>query len=260
MRLLAARYGRKATRSAHDEDTGLIRRVTVCAVVEIFASVTSRAIGAGVRPDLRHAPDRGLLHSRRVGDDQQHIADRQLEVGSFEPQLASCPRQASVAPSTAAGSRSIRRALRLLRSSRKSAAARPDPGHSAPWCRSARVSGLAACSRRAGGLLHGEGKMGARGQAGRELIAEQARLFEDREALGRRAQIGFVGDALLIKRQHVARHRPGVEQRDGEIVVVARSQLAQHRPPPIGQARQQTLSEARIGADPIGDGGSPGRL
>ena len=48
-----------------------------------------------------------------------------------------------------------------------------------------------------------------------------------RDALGRGAQVRLVGDALLVERQHVGGAGERVEQADGEVVGVARAQLAE---------------------------------
>ena len=71
--------------------------------------------------------------------------------------------------------------------------------------------------------LDGEGQGDRRRNPGSRLVADHPRHFDERAALRRGADIGFVGDALAVEAEHVERRREAVEQRVCRIVGRARA-------------------------------------
>jgi len=86
-------------------------------------------------------------------------------------------------------------------------------------------NGFARCAGRG---LDGERQVRARRDRGAELVADGAGQLQDGAPLRRRAQVAFVGDALLVKGQHVHRDGPRIEERLRRVIVCARGQ-------PLGQ-------------------------
>src|SRR6266536_2644799 len=107
--------------------------------------------------------------------------------------------------------------------------------------------------RRTGALIHCEREQRARRDAGTQLVADQSRKFQQRTSLGRGAQIRFISDALLIKRQHVGHRRGRVEQRDGEIIIVTRLEILQRGPRDVRESREHALLELTVRADAVGN-------
>ena len=108
--------------------------------------------------------------------------------------------------------------------------------------------------RRAGGAGEGEGEIGRSGDARRGLVADQLREVEDGRRIDGGPQVGFVGDALLIEAENVERDRPGVEQSNAEVGVVARRERCERGQRGAGERREQAGLERGLGADTIADG------
>src|SRR5438874_6157424 len=105
--------------------------------------------------------------------------------------------------------------------------------------------------RRAGCVIHCKRHKRACRDAGAQFVANQTRKFQKRTSFGRGAQIRFVGDALLIKGEHISHRRGRIEQRDGEIIIVAGLQTLHRRPRDIRQRRKHALLELTVRADAI---------
>ena len=117
------------------------------------------------------------------------------------------------------------------------------------------------------------GQVGRRGDARAQLVAHQTGQFQHRAPLGGGAQIGLVGDPLLVEAQHVAHRRPGVEQGDRRVAGVTGGQALQRAQVrqrlPIGtlaidfQGRQPRLhrfQEAAMRADTVVQRGQAGTV
>ncbi len=89
--------------------------------------------------------------------------------------------------------------------------------------------------------------------AGRELVSDQPRQHQHRTALRRRAEIGFVGNSLLVEGQHVCEHGKRIAQRNRVIVRSPRRQRRKRRIVGARQAGQQRLLEIRVRSDPVRD-------
>jgi hypothetical protein len=110
--------------------------------------------------------------------------------------------------------------------------------------------------------LEVERQVGARSGAWRELVADRIRELTDRAAFGRRAQEALVDDSLLIEGQDVEHARPGVDQPDRRVVVLASRQSGERMPgrPCDRQLPDHRLLEGAMRADAIGELGQPRRV
>ena len=101
--------------------------------------------------------------------------------------------------------------------------------------------------------LEREREPGLGGHARIEVIADEGAEFEHRPTLLRGAQITLVSQPLLVEGQHVEHHGRRVEQRDAEVVALARAQSRQRRIVRARQSRLHAREEAAVVASPIGD-------
>ncbi|MFT3769520.1 MAG: hypothetical protein QM820_29125 [Minicystis sp.] len=83
---------------------------------------------------------------------------------------------------------------------------------------------------------------------GTQRVTDEARQLDDADALGRGAQVGLVGDALLVEGEHVGDDGEGVEQGNGEVIGLAGAQVAERRTARVREAGEHALEE--IGVDP----------
>ncbi len=81
----------------------------------------------------------------------------------------------------------------------------------------------------AGSVFNRESEISARSDAGSQFVVDQPGEFEYRESFSGGTQVSLVCDPLCVEREHVADHGPGVEQRDREVVVVARGEPVERR-------------------------------
>ena len=93
----------------------------------------------------------------------------------------------------------------------------------------------------------------SRRDAGPEPVADQAPELLQRDPLARRAQVRLVREPLVVEREHVRRDRPRVEQRDREVVGVARAERGEPRPVRIRQRRDHRRAEVGVRRDAVGD-------
>ena len=74
------------------------------------------------------------------------------------------------------------------------------------------------------------------------------------------AQVGLVGDALLVEGEHVGHAGPGVEQGDRDVVVGPGGQTGERLARRGRQGREHAALEQRVRPDPVGDGAEPGAV
>ena len=86
--------------------------------------------------------------------------------------------------------------------------------------------------------------------AGMEFVADQTRQFQNRAPFCGGAQIGLVGQPLLVEGQHIAGRCPGVDEGDGKVIVLASAQAGERGIGGRSQVRQHGRLETRVVADP----------
>ena len=132
--------------------------------------------------DLSHAPKRGLLAPPASAMISKTSPTASVRFDACPAIARSCPRPVSAFPSVAAGAHStLTRASMASMVSKVCGCPRPVPACFALGCRSVTVKAWPLVPARRG-VFHGEGEMGAGGQTGRQLIADQARLVRESTA------------------------------------------------------------------------------
>ncbi|HBX67832.1 MAG TPA: hypothetical protein DEH25_00125 [Chloroflexi bacterium] len=79
-----------------------------------------------------------------------------------------------------------------------------------------------------------------------EFIPNGARQLQQRAAFRGGAQKALVGNPFLVKGQNIRRHRPGIQKRNGGVILLARGQIQQRFLPgvrPIGDLRPRQVSD-----------------
>ena len=94
----------------------------------------------------------------------------------------------------------------------------------------------ARCQRLAylhGRVLDRERNERARRDARLQLIPDEPGQLQDGAAFGRGPEVAFRGDPLAVEREDIAHGRDRVEERDREVVGIARRETRQRRVIPV---------------------------
>src|SRR4030095_7035988 len=77
----------------------------------------------------------------------------------------------------------------------------------------------------------------------------------DGSPLGRGGQIVLVGKPFGVEGEDISSHRPGIDQRDGEVPRVPGTQLSERWTVVAGESGDHALPEPRVRAGTVGDFG-----
>ena len=101
------------------------------------------------------------------------------------------------------------------------------------------------------GFVQCIGQIHCRSHAGAQRVADQPRQFQNRPALGRGAEAALVGNAFLVKRQHVGHRRPRIQKGDGRVAGIARFESPQSGKVGSRQPRQHRFQEGGVRTDAV---------